>query len=58
VQGSNNLKNLDIGTWVIIFKTEKTNWGKQMRKAQDPVEGCCEYGDETANFIKGSKFSD
>ena len=23
VQGSNNLENLDIGTWVIIFKTER-----------------------------------
>jgi hypothetical protein len=52
------LENLATGTWVIIFKTEKTNWGKQKRRARDPVEGCCEYGDENADFMKGSKFSD
>jgi hypothetical protein len=58
VRGSDNLENLDMGTWVIMFKTETTNWGKQMRGAQDPVEGCCEYGNETADFMKGSKYYD
>jgi hypothetical protein len=58
VQGNNDLENLDIGTWVIMFKTETKNWGKQMRRAQDTAEGCCEYGNETADFTKGSKFSD
>jgi ABC-type phosphate transport system substrate-binding protein len=58
VQESNNLEDLDIDKWAIIFETKTTNWCKQTRRAQNPMKGCCDYGIEIADFKKGSKFSD